>query len=245
VGGGDDPAVIAVLIPPGTPAREGAIGLAPSEIHHLQVRRARTGDTVRVFDGEGWTAEGTLELGPGLARVRVEREQRSPRPLPLALAVGAGDRDRFGWLVEKAAELGVTEVIPLETERTAAVATRVRGAQLARLRRRASEALKQSHLSWAPRVQPPETVAALAHRPARELRWLADRDGTVPPASLPAEPMLIVVGPEGGFTAAERELLLQGAFQPISLGHGILRFETAALTAAVAALHARLRGPNG
>ena len=49
-------------------------------------------------------------------------------PPELTLAVGAGDRERFAWLVEKAVELGVTAIVPLETERTAGVATRLRAA---------------------------------------------------------------------------------------------------------------------
>ena len=70
----------------------------------------------------------------------------------LTLAVGAGDRDRFAWLVEKAVELGVTAVVPLETERTAGVATRVATTQhLAKLRRQALEAIKQCGAAWAAR----------------------------------------------------------------------------------------------
>ena len=67
------------------------------------------------------------------------------------LAVGAGDRDRFGWLVEKAAELGVTTLVPIETARTTGVATRLRGKHLEKLRRQALEAIKQSGAPWATR----------------------------------------------------------------------------------------------
>ena len=56
----------------------------------------------------------------------IESVEQVPPPPPLCLAVGAGDRDRFAWLVEKAAELGATRVVPLETERTAGVANRLR-----------------------------------------------------------------------------------------------------------------------
>ena len=57
-------------------------------------------------------------------------ELRARRPAELTLAVAAGDRERFAWMVEKAVELGVTRIVPLETERTAGVATRLRDAHL-------------------------------------------------------------------------------------------------------------------
>jgi 16S rRNA (uracil1498-N3)-methyltransferase len=234
--------VIAVLVDPGAPVVEGVVELDPAERHHLEVRRARNGEEVRVLDGEGWSAMGTLDVERKAARVRIERTQRVEPPLPLVLAVGAGDRDRFTWLVEKAAELGVTRLIPLTSDHAGGVATRLRAAQLARLRRRAREAIKQSLLPWAPVVDQEATVADLCRRPPAGTRWLASREGGLAPARLPQEPVLIAVGPEGGFTATEDSTLRQAGFQAISLGPGILRFETAAIAAAAQALTARLRG---
>ena len=87
-----------------------------------------TGRLVRV--GKDWEVE-------------VDSLERRLAPPELMLAVGAGDRERFTWVVEKAVELGVTTLVPLETERTAGVATRVRAVHLAKLRRQALEATKQ------------------------------------------------------------------------------------------------------
>ena len=88
--------------------------------------------------------------------------------------MGAGDRDRFAWLVEKATELGVTSVIPLETERTAGVASRVRTQHLERLRRHALEAVKQSGAAWATRVEEPVSLGEIAARPIVGQGWVAD-----------------------------------------------------------------------
>jgi 16S rRNA (uracil1498-N3)-methyltransferase len=237
--------VIAVLIDPAAQASDLTLDLDAAEIHHLRVRRARTGDEVRVLDGAGRRMEGVLELGSKRARVRLRSEQRVGRPIPLVLAVGAGDRERFGWLVEKAAELGVTEIVPLVTQHAAEATKKLGGAQLGRLRRRAREAIKQSMQPWAPTVAEPETVAALCSRPSGDTRWLTDPAGAPAPESLPAAPVLIAVGPEGGFTEEERRTMTQAGFQPIGLGPGVLRFETAAIAAATLALTARHRGRHG
>ena len=115
--------------------------LDATEVHHLRVRRAGEVIPVEVRDGEGLVGAGVLRTGRGAAQVAIERAQQVARPVPLRLAVAAGDKDRFAWLVEKATELGVTDILPVETDRTAAVASRVRTGQLGRLRRRALEAV--------------------------------------------------------------------------------------------------------
>ena len=98
--------------------------------------------------------------------VEIDAARVVGRPPALTLAVGAGDRERFEWLVEKATELGVTCIAPVETERTAAVATRVRAQHVEKLRRRALEAVKQCGAAWAPEVREPEPLAAFLARPA-------------------------------------------------------------------------------
>jgi 16S rRNA (uracil1498-N3)-methyltransferase len=233
VGGGREAGVITVLVPPGVLAVGQEIVLEDGESHHLKVRRASTGAPIRALDGAGGVAEGTLTRAGAGAALRVDRV-RHLAPLPfLRLVVGAGDRERFEWLVEKAAEFGVTELVPLVTERTESVATRLRGGGLDRVRRRAREAIKQSLAPWAVDVADPSTPAAIIERCGGELRWLADVGGeAVGGAS--GDPLTAVIGPEGGLTNAERALFLGGGFIPVRVAPHILRFESAAL--AVAAL---------
>ena len=168
-----------------------------------------------------------------------------PAPPPLVLAVGAGDRDRFAWVVEKATELGVTAVIPMECERTAGVATKIRSQHLERLRRHALEAVKQSGAAWATRVEEPVSVDILVEQPPEGSRWLADATGEPTPAVLGDTPLTVVVGPEGGLTPAERERLVAAGYEAIRLAGHTLRFETAAVAAAAAAVAGRLRGGHG
>ena len=219
--------------------------LRESEAHHLQVRRAEPGEAVEVRDGEGLVGHGALRRSGKAWNVEVTASERMAPPAPLVLAVGAGDRDRFAWLVEKATELGVTSIVPLECERTAGVATRVRPQHLDRLRRQALEAVKQCGAAWATRVEAPMPLEALAERHIEGAGWLADVEGRPVPAVVEDVPLTAVIGPEGGLTAAERERLRAAGYDAIRLGAHTLRFETAAIAAAAAAVAGRLRGSHG
>ena len=161
------------------------------------------------------------------------------------MAVGAGDRDRFEWLVEKASELGVTAVVPLETARTAGVATRVKDRHLEKLRRQALEAVKQSGAAWATAVDAPVVLEHFLSAPRAGVLWLADAAGTPPPAILGSQPVTVVVGPEGGLTSEEREGVAAAGYHPVRLGAHTLRFETAAVAAAAAVSAARFRRTDG
>jgi 16S rRNA (uracil1498-N3)-methyltransferase len=151
------------------------------------------------------------------------------------LGVAAGDKDRFGLVIEKAAELGVTRIVPLTTERSATVATRIRSAQLPKLQRKALEAIKQSGALWAPGVAEPMSLYHFATAPRTGQKWMADAGGSPPPRGGSAEPVTVAIGPEGGFTDEERRTLAESGFTAVRLGPEILRFETAAIAAMTAA----------
>jgi 16S rRNA (uracil1498-N3)-methyltransferase len=219
--------------------------LRDGEAHHLQVRRVEPGETVELRDGEGLIGSGTLRRNGKTWVVEPGATERVAPPAPLVLAVGAGDRERFAWLMEKASELGVTTVIPLECERSAGVATRVRSQHLERLRRHALEAVKQSGAAWATRVDEPMALDALVGQPPDGTRWLADAAGAAAPATLVDSPVTVVIGPEGGLTPAERERVLAAGFDAVRLATHTLRFETAAVAAAAAAVAGRLRRGHG
>jgi 16S rRNA (uracil1498-N3)-methyltransferase len=173
-------------------------------------------------------------------RFEVEIAVIEPRPPELILAVGAGDRDRFLWLVEKAAELGVTRVVPVETVHTRSVASRIREGALDKAGRRAREACKQSGNAWVPVVEPLATISALPGIASGVLWLLADPHGRELPAIPQAQGLGWLIGPEAGFTddeVATIETDLGAA--PIRLGRHVMRFETAAIAAAVLTDRAR------
>ncbi len=237
--------MIRVLIERSSEAAGQRIGLLEGEGHHLRVRRAEGGESVEVRDGEGLVGVGRLVRAGKSWAVDVTTASRASRPAELVLAVGAGDRDRFDWVVEKATELGVTSVIPLETERTAGVASRVRVQHLERLRRHALEAVKQSGAAWATRVEDPLSIAGLCARPLVGEGWFADADGAIVPAVVEKAPLTVVIGPEGGLTSEELGRLRGAGYTAVSLGPHTLRFETAAIAAAAAAVAGRLRRTDG
>lgn len=231
--GGRGAAVIACLVAPGSLQVGAELLLSESETHHLRVRRAEPGDTLRLQDGSGVVAVAALTTMGSAARVVVDSLQLHP-PLPdLCLVVGAGDRERFEWLAEKCAEFGVTELIPLVTTRSGTVAGRVRESHLERIARRARQAIKQSGAPWAPRIGALSSPEATCARFTEGVRWLADAAGERPRRGTGA-PGVALIGPEGGLTPAERNQFLDGGFVPVRLAPHLLRFETAAI--AVAAL---------
>jgi 16S rRNA (uracil1498-N3)-methyltransferase len=221
------------------------VTLDEHEIHHLQVRRARDGDRVEILDGEGLRGTGTLVQTGRAWTVEVESVERTLRPPETTLAVAAGDRDRFSWMVEKSAELGVTVIIPLETSHSVGVATRLKDSHLPRLRQSAMESIKQCGAAWAPSIEDIVPLAQFLARPPSGDGWLADRQGIPAPACLGLAPVTVVIGPEGGLTGEELAALRAAGYQPVTLGYHTLRFETAALAAAAAVNQARLRGQHG
>jgi 16S rRNA (uracil1498-N3)-methyltransferase len=237
--------MIRVLIQRSSGAAGQRGSLLEGEAHHLRVRRAEDGESVEVRDGEGLIGVGRLVRVGKSWDVDVTTAARAARTAELTLAVGAGDRDRFAWVVEKATELGVTSVIPLESERTAGVATRVRTQHLERLRRHALEAVKQSGAPWATRVEQPVSIAELSGRPLVGQGWVADANGEAVPPVVGATPLTVVIGPEGGLTDDEVGRLRVAGYAAVSLGPHTLRFETAAIAAAAAAVAGRLRRTHG
>ena len=230
-----------VLIKRGSGEAGRRVSLDDSEVHHLRVRRARDHERVEVLDGAGLKAIGHLIHDGRQWLVEIGSVERQEPPPELILAVAAGDRERFSWLVEKAVELGVTRIVPLETAHTVGVATRLKLNHLPRLRQSMLDVLKQSGSAWAPSIEEPVSLDQFLQRPLTAPGWLADQAGAPVPSELDSIPLTIVVGPEGGFTEGERMEILRAGYSPVTLAAHTLRFETAAVAAAAVASQARLR----
>jgi 16S rRNA (uracil1498-N3)-methyltransferase len=245
VGGGGAAHVIRLLLE----REEVSVGhrgkVAEGEAHHLRVRRVRDGEVVAIRDGAGLVGTGRLVRVGTEWEVEVESLERRLAPPELTLAVGAGDRERFGLVVEKAVEFGVTRLVPLETERTIGVATRVRPVHLAKLRRQALEAVKQSGNPWTCTIDAPVGLESFLLREPAAQCWLADPAGGAPPAALGGGSCAVIVGPEGGLTESERASAIEAGYAAVTLGPHMLRFETAAIAAAAVVEAARQRGMHG
>ncbi|MEI6484978.1 MAG: 16S rRNA (uracil(1498)-N(3))-methyltransferase [Sphingomonadales bacterium] len=209
-----------------------AITLDVAQSHYLgSVMRRQPGDMVRLFNGRDgeWAARVT---GVAKKAVTLTAEQQSaPQEVTpdLWLCAAPLKKGRIDWLVEKACELGVARLQLVTTQRTI-----VDKPNLERLAAHLVEAAEQSGRTAVPAL--PETTSLdrlLRDWPPGRALIFADETGGAPLAQARAPaPAAILIGPEGGFTAAERDAIrAHPAAVPVSLGPRILRADTAALAA--------------
>jgi 16S rRNA (uracil1498-N3)-methyltransferase len=226
-------------LPPGT-----TLTMPEGAARHVQVLRLQPGDTITLFNGEGGECEATItRMGRSDVDVQVVShttvEREAPRAVHLALGMPANER--MDWLVEKATELGVASLQPLQAERSVLRLSEERAEKKrGHWQGIAIAACEQCGRNRVPLVHP---VQPLNHwlrsgLPAQRL-LLSLQAGSVPLsqrlATLDSGPLLFLSGPEGGLGPAEEQLALSQGFMPVSLGPRILRAETAPL-AALAAL---------
>ncbi len=201
----------------------------PPANYLANVLRLGPGDRVKLFDdrtGE-WLAE-IAEAGRKRVVLAVAERLREREAVPdLWLLFAPIKRGRIDWLVEKATELGVARLVPVITRRT--VVDRL---NLERLRAHIVEAAEQCERTALTALDEPRKLEALlADWPGERRLFFADEAGGGPLDPAPG-PAAILVGPEGGFTDAERAAIraLPQA-RPVGLGPRILRADTAALAA--------------
>jgi 16S rRNA (uracil1498-N3)-methyltransferase len=214
--------------------------------HLARVMRKRQGDDIMVTDGQGRMFECRVaDIGRDRTFceiVQVLHGFNEP-PYPVALMLGVlKNPNRMDWLLEKAVELGVTEVLPVRTERCVAQSARVE-----RLRKLARAATKQCLRSSVPEVfdvlDLDDALQASAGKLPLFFDEAEDEGNSLEQAlakGIPAAGLLLCVGPEGGFGEDERERVLRAGGVSASLGARRLRSETAALAALarLAALYA-------
>jgi 16S rRNA (uracil1498-N3)-methyltransferase len=227
------------LVPPGDLAA-GAVTLAGPEGHHAAVvRRLRPGERADLSDGRGTLAEAVVTaVGRDSVTLDVRGTRAVPPPQPrLAVAQALPKGDRGELAVELMTELGVDTVIPWAAERSVTRWQAERGAKaLAKWRATAREAAKQSRRAWLPEVTGLATTADLAERVAAAASVLvleADAAAKLHELPLPETgEILLVVGPEGGISPAERAALRAAGAAEARLGPTVLRTSTAGAAAA-------------
>ena len=202
---------------------------------HVQVLRLQPGDSLTLFNGEGGEHEARVtrmgrsevevEVGPHLAR-----ECEAARAIHLLAGITANER--MDWLVEKATELGVASITPIEAERSV---LRLKGERADKKRAHwqavAVAAAEQCGRNRVPQVHPVMGLDAWLQQQLPGQRWvLSLADGARPVALMPADGGVTVLsGPEGGLSPAEEAAARAAGFAPVSLGPRVLRAETAPL----------------
>ncbi len=218
----------------------GVVTLPPDEAHHLvRVRRARPGSRFLGLTAEGrWLLCELDRVGrTWIGKVLEEIVETRESPLRIVLAQALIKKDKFEWVVQKSAELGVFEIAPIITRRTE-VRPEEKGTarRMERWRKIILEAVKQCGRSHVPALREPIPLNDfIPPGPAPVL--VLDEEGGVPlRAALQRlrkttgnQAVTVLVGPEGGWDAADREALLKMDTVSIHLGARILRAETASL----------------
>jgi 16S rRNA (uracil1498-N3)-methyltransferase len=227
---GDEMHTAPRLFVTGTLASGGEIAGSAAQAHHLgTVLRRAAGDTVRLFNGsDGEFAARIVALKRDRVVFEAGEQLRPQAPEPdVWLVFAVLKRDATDLVVEKATELGVAALLPVFTERTQAARV-----NLERLRAIAGEAAAQCERLTVPVVEAPRALPdVLGGWPAERRLAAALERVAAPPLDAPqAAPAALLVGPEGGFTPRELDVLGATPFiQPVSLGPRVLRADTAAI----------------
>ena len=230
------------------------VTLGEDEARHIRVLRLELGQPVGLLDGRGMRGRGALvRLAKRHAAVAVETVVSVEPPPSVHLMLPVADRDRMLWLAEKATELAATSWRPVVFKRSKSVNPRGEGTTFQqKVAARMAGALGQSHGAWLPATYPDATVeraiAATPEGPKLVLDMAGEPMGLLVAEAMAnarehgagfLKPISIVVGPEGGMESTELEQFVAAGFRVVSLGHTVLRFETAAV-AALAVVRAAL-----
>jgi 16S rRNA (uracil1498-N3)-methyltransferase len=207
-------------------APDTTVGGTETQAHYLRaVLRRAVGDKVQLFNGRHGEFDAHITaLGKHAVTFAVAARRRPQAcEQDLWLAFCLLKRDATDLVVQKATELGASSILPIRSERTNAA-----GVRLDRLHAIAVEAAEQSERLTIPALHPPQTLDGLL------AAWPADRplaaalERTAAPR--PGGQSALLIGPEGGFSPKELDLMRAAPFiQPVSFGPRILRAETAAI----------------
>jgi len=209
--------------------------------HARKSLRLEVGHAVELFDGAGTTAVGRItELSRRMVVSVTERNNVAPPQPTIDIAAAIPKGDRAGVLIEAAAQLGVDRIIPLVTDRSVVEPGKNKQQRFDRI---AVEAAKQCGRAWLMTIAPPTKLDALLAAADHDLKLLCDTPaaadvqelqdaGRGRPTLSGVDRVLVLVGPEGGWTDEERAAALAADYRPWSFNANVLRVETAALAAA-------------
>ncbi len=214
--------------------------------HLVRVLRLREGDACVLFNGDGSDYDARISSA-GKREVAVEvlsaRGVENESPLAITLVQGIARGEKMDLILQKATELGVAQVVPVLAERTEVKLDAERSAKrMAHWGSVIVSACEQSGRARVPSLSAPSGLAAVASALRTEcMKLTLDPAGEHSLQSLPVPPaggVAIAIGPEGGWSPRDREILRAAGFRGLRLGPRVLRTETAGLSA-IAALQAR------
>lgn len=213
------------------------VALEESSSHHLsKVLRMQAGRELILFNGNGGEFSATIvevTKKQVIVNVAEHREDNRESPLTLELAIGISRGERFEWVLQKATELGVTQITPLISERTE---VKVNGDRQEKIMERWQQILigacEQSQRNVLPQLSAPIQITDWLPHVNSDLRFvLHHRDSKTLPTEQKPQSVSLLIGPEGGLSDNEILLAQQYKFNALTLGPRVLRTETAPVAA--------------
>jgi 16S rRNA (uracil1498-N3)-methyltransferase len=221
--------------------RGGGAELTGETADHLRrVLRAEAGQQFEISDNKCVYLAEIDGFKKGSVSFRVlERMEAQAPPVRLTLLASLIKFDRFEWIVEKATELGVESMVPVIAERSEKGLSQAATKRVERWRRIAVESSQQARRDRLPEIGSCIALAEALTAPARYRYFLEEERGAAPLLAAlpelarrsPADTVCLLAGPEGGWTAEERQAASDYGWLPVSLGPQILRTETAVIAA--------------
>jgi len=243
------------------------VALPDAAAHHAsRALRLREGDPIVLFNGDGtqFPAQLRFEQGRAMADLGQQQHTRTELPGRIGLVQGLPSGDKMDWIIEKAAELGVSDVFPVSAERSIVQLSgnRLEKRQL-HWQRIAESASEQSGRNCIVQVHPLQTLSAYLQQANGALGYLCHPEGersllqalaTLPPpcsttssnaldsnvslaGTQPASlAFRLLIGPEGGWSPQELRKVQAAGIETVTFGARILRTETAGLAMTAAAI---------
>jgi 16S rRNA (uracil1498-N3)-methyltransferase len=220
----------------------GSFDLPPDAAHHAsRVLRLRVGDTVEIFDGIGNECHGLIAELSGkrvtvadITATGIRRES----PLHVVLAQALSSSEKMDWVIQKATELGVAEIQPIDTERSVAKLSAERTTKrLEHWQQVAISACEQCGRNVLPKIHAPLDIMVWLQQTKTmpDAKYIAkyillpEGAASLHDQAKPQGKAVLLIGAEGGFSQAESAAALHCGFTSIRLGSRVMRTETAAI----------------
>ncbi len=223
------------------------------EHHHLsRVARVKPEEKVWLFDEQGTNYLAKVEeIRKDMTRMSILQTLDKNKPkIKITLAQALLKSKKMDLIIQKSTELAVTNIIPVITARTIVKVEEKIQKKIERWKKIALEAVKQSQKSFLPSISSPMPVEKLVEGRGEEKKLLLSENkgkylrdiliessGSELKMPKPPSSVLILVGPEGGWTDEEERFMLNNGYEAVSLGKQTLRAETAALYSLVLISH--------
>jgi 16S rRNA (uracil1498-N3)-methyltransferase len=210
------------------------VTLPSEESHHLaRVLRVQPGQEITLFDGQGNVADAVIEsVSKSVVEARTSKRWKVPSPaVQIDLIQAVPKPDRWDLVMQKAVELGASNIQPILTQRTEFKPSEKK---MERWQKIVLSAAQQCEVRWLPKLQPLEKLATVLPKLAGyDLVLIGSLyEGAKPFRKIPMRgitKIALLIGPEGDFSPEEVEAAVAAGAVPVSFGDRILRTETAAI----------------